>query len=103
MNLKEINFAEFKKSFFEIFSKVSAESVGWFAIVILHCATLPSLLAIMKGLTDIMLPIDLVLLVWTGLTLLFIKAAVQKDMLNLITIGVGFIAQAALMVLIFFK
>lgn len=103
MNIKEINFAEFKQSFLEIFSKVSAETVGWFAIVILHCATLPSLLAIMKGLTDTMLPVDMVLLVWAGLTLLFIKAAVQKDMLNLITIGVGFIAQAALMALIFFK
>ena len=103
ITLKNLNMEEFKKSFFEISSKVSAETVGWFAVIILHCATLPSLLAIMKGLTDVMLPIDMVLLVWAGLTLLFIKAAVQKDMLNLITIGVGFIAQASLMALIFFK
>jgi hypothetical protein len=34
---------------------------------------------------------------------LFVKAAVQKDMLNIITIGVGFIIQSVLMVLIFFK
>lgn len=103
MNIKQVNFREFKKSFLEIFSKISSETVGWFAVVILHCATLPSLLAIMKGLTDTMLPVDMVLLVWTGLTLLFIKAAVQKDTLNLITIGMGFIAQASLMALIFFK
>jgi hypothetical protein len=44
-----------------------------------------------------------VLLVWTGLTLLFVKAAVQKDMLNLVTIGFGFVIQATLMALIFFK
>jgi hypothetical protein len=43
------------------------------------------------------------LLVWTGLTLMFIKAAVQKDMLNLVTIGFGFILQAGMMALIFFK
>jgi len=34
---------------------------------------------------------------------LFVKAAVQKDMLNVVTIGFGFIVQAALMALIFFK
>jgi hypothetical protein len=70
---------------------------------VLHGATVPSLLAVMSGLTDRMPGVDLVLLVWTGLTLLFVKAAVQKDMLNLVTIGVGFIVQAVLMALIFFK
>jgi hypothetical protein len=34
---------------------------------------------------------------------LFLKAAIQKDMLNIVTIGVGFIAQAVMMALIFFK
>ena len=57
----------------------------------------------MSGLTDRLPGVDLVLLVWTGLTLLFVKAAVQKDMLNLVTIGFGFILQAAMMALIFFK
>jgi hypothetical protein len=47
--------------------------------------------------------VDLVLLVWAGLSLLFVKAAVQKDMLNLVTIGIGFIIQAVMMALIFFK
>jgi hypothetical protein len=44
-----------------------------------------------------------VILIWTGLALLFVKAAVQKDMLNIVTIGLGFIAQAVMMALIFFK
>jgi hypothetical protein len=57
----------------------------------------------MAGLTDRLPGVDLVLLVWTGLTLLFIKAAVQKDMLNVVTIGFGFIIQAVMMALIFFK
>jgi hypothetical protein len=73
------------------------------AAIVLHAATVPSLLAVMSGLTDRMPGVDLVLLVWTGLTLLFIKASVQKDMLNIVTIGVGFIVQAVLMALIFFK
>jgi hypothetical protein len=44
-----------------------------------------------------------VLLCWGGLTLLFVKATVQKDMLNVVTIGLGFIVQAVMMALIFFK
>jgi hypothetical protein len=47
--------------------------------------------------------VDVVLLVWAGLTLLFVKSAVQKDMLNVVTIGVGFIVQSVMMALIFFK
>ena len=84
-------------------SKISSETLGWLAVIVLHASTIPSLLAIMEGLTDRMPGVDLVLLVWTGLTLLFVKAAVQKDMLNVVTIGVGFIIQAVLMALIFFK
>ena len=87
----------------EKFAHVSAETLGWLAIIAIHAATIPSLLAVMTGLTDKMPGADLILLAWTGLTLLFIKAAVQKDMLNIITIGVGFIIQSVLMVLIFFK
>ena len=87
----------------EKFSHISAETLGWIAVIVLHAATVPSLLAVMAGLTDRLPGVDLVLLVWAGLSLLFIKAAVQKDMLNLVTIGLGFIIQAVMMALIFFK
>ena len=84
-------------------SVISAETFGWLAAIVLHSATVPSMLAVMAGLTDRLPGVDLVLLVWTGLTLLFVKAAIQKDMLNIVTIGVGFILQAAMLALIFFK
>jgi hypothetical protein len=85
------------------FSVISSETFGWLAVIVLHASTIPSLLAVMAGLTDRLPGVDLVLLVWTGLTLLFIKAAVQKDMLNVVTIGFGFVVQAVMMALIFFK
>jgi len=92
------------KSFFnEKLSHISAEALGWLAVLVLHASTLPSLLAVMAGLTDRLPGVDLVLLVWTGLSLMFIRAAVQKDILLLVTIGFGFIVQAAMMALIFFK
>jgi hypothetical protein len=89
--------------FVKRFSQISAETLGWIAVVVLHAATIPSLLAVMAGLTDRLPGVDLVLLIWTGLALLFVKSAVQKDMLNLVTIGFGFIVQAVMMALIFFK
>jgi hypothetical protein len=92
-----------KTFFVEKFRNISAETLGWIAVIILHSATIPSLLAVMAGLTDRLPGVDLVLLVWSGLALLFVKAAVQKDMLNIVTIGFGFIVQAVLMALIFFK
>lgn len=97
------NFEEFKANFLSAISKISSESVGWISILILHAATIPTLLAVMSGLTDRMPPVDIVLMIWTALGLMFIKAAVLKDMLNIITIALGFIVQATLMALIFFK
>jgi hypothetical protein len=82
---------------------ITAEGLGWLAAIVLHAATIPTLLAVMAGLTDHMPSVDVVLLVWGALGLLYAKAILQKDMLNIITIGVGFIVQAVLMVLIFFK
>ena len=99
----DFDLTKFKKFVGEKFTYVSSETFGWLANVVLHSATIPSLLAVMAGLTDRLPGVDLVLLVWAGLTLLFIKAAVQKDMLNVVTIGFGFIIQAVLMALIFFK
>lgn len=84
-------------------SIISAETFGWMAVIVLHSATIPSMLAIMSGLTDTLPNIDLVLLVWSGLALLFVKATVQRDMLNVITIGLGFMIQAVMLALIFFK
>lgn len=94
---------DFKKAVYDSVGHISAETFGWLAVVLLQASTIPSLLAVMAGLTDRLPGVDLVLLVWAGLGLLFIKATVQKDMLNIVTIGIGFMIQAVLMALIFFK
>ena len=33
-------------------SRISADTLGWLAAIVLHCATIPSLLALMTGLSD---------------------------------------------------
>jgi hypothetical protein len=83
--------------------KISADTLGWLAAIVIHCATLPSLLALITGLSDNTPSLDIVLMMWAGLVLLFARAIVLKDSLNIITIGAGFIAQASLMALILFK
>jgi hypothetical protein len=96
-------FAHYRDAAIDATKKISSETLGWIAVLIMHLATVPSLLAVMKGLTDIMLPIEMVLMIWAALVALFVKAAIQRDMLNLVTIGMGFVMQAVLMALIFFK
>ena len=83
--------------------RLSAETLQWMAALVLHAATIPTLLALMTGLSDRTPGLDIVLFMWTGLVLLFMRAVVLKDMLNIITVGTGFIVQAVLMALILFK
>ncbi len=83
--------------------KVSADTLGWLAVVVIHCATIPTLLALLTGLSDTVPNLDIVMFMWAGLILLFFRAVVLKDMLNIITIGLGFITQAVIMAMILFK
>lgn len=83
--------------------KISADTFGWLAAIVIHCATIPSLIALLSGLSDKTPGLDIIMFMWGGLVLLFAKAIVLKDSLNIITIGIGFIIQATLMALILFK
>lgn len=84
-------------------ARLSADTLGWLAGIILHCATLPSFLALMTGLSDKTPALDLVMFLWGALSLLFLRAVVLKDILNIITVGAGFIVQAGFMAFILFK
>jgi hypothetical protein len=89
--------------FAEHFGKISAETLGWLAVIVIHAATIPTLLALMAGLSDRAPQLDMVLFLWAGLMLMFLRAVVLKDMLNIITIGLGFMVQAVLMALLLFR
>jgi membrane protein YqaA with SNARE-associated domain len=84
-------------------SHVSAETMGWIAVVLMHLATIPTMIAVLTGLTEKMPPVDMVLFAWVGLFCFFVKAVIQKDLLNIVTIGFGFFVQAGLLALIVFK
>ena len=84
-------------------AKISAETLGWLAAIVIHAATIPTLLALMAGLSDRTPALDIVLFMWAGLALMFLRSIVLKDILNIVTIGAGFILQATLMAFILFK
>ena len=101
--MKDFNLNAIRNFINEHLHTISADTLGWLAAIVIHCATLPSLLALLTGLRDDTPSIEVVLFMWTGLVLLFARAVVSNLSLNIITIGVGFIAQAVLMALILFK
>lgn len=83
--------------------RISADTLGWLAAIVIHAATVPTMLALMTGLSDRTPGLDIVLFMWAGLVLLFLRAVMLKDMLNIVTVGAGFIVQAVLMAFILFK
>lgn len=85
------------------FQKISADTLEWLSIVVIHCATIPTLLAMLTALSDRTPGIDVVLFAWGGLVLLFCRAILLRNRLNIITNGFGFIAQAVIMAIILFK
>lgn len=89
--------------FFSNLGRTTADTLGWSAIVVLHASTIPGLLAFKAGISDSLPPIEQVSLLWFALLLYFIRSAIIKDMLNVITIGIGFAIQALLLGLIFFQ
>ena len=82
---------------------ISAHTLGWITIVLLHFASIPTLVAVLLAQSDKLPPVDLMIFVWAALTTLFFKSLIEKNFLYIATICMGFLAQTVLMGLILFK
>ena len=82
---------------------LSAETLGWVGVILVHLATIPTLIAVLSGLSEKLPPVDIVVLMWLGLFMFFVRSVIANDLLNIVTIGFGFFVQACLMALIIFK
>ena len=78
----------------------NAEIGGYAGMALIHAATLPTSISIIMGWSDKLPPLSMVLMVWLGLILFFIRALVRFDWLYLISNGIGFIANSILLILI---
>jgi hypothetical protein len=89
--------------FVEHFPHVSATALQITAVVLLHASTLPSLISVMMTWTDRMPMLDMVILVWAALIAMFAQAMLQNHRMMIGLISVGFMLQAIMMALIFFR
>lgn len=85
------------------FKNISTTAISWISIVLIHSAFVPTILSVGMGVSDRMPTIDIVLFVWVGLLLNYIQSIIQKNILNVVTHGVGFFIQAVLLALVLFK
>jgi len=76
------------------------EILGWIGMILIHGATVPTSLNVILGYSDQMPPLNMVLLVWSGLFLFLIRALAQKDMLYIVSNAVGFFFNSVLLALI---
>ena len=98
-----INIRRMMDSLRENIAHLSAETLGWVGVILVHLATIPTMVAVLTGLTEKLPPVDMVVLMWLGLFMFFVRSVIAKDLLNIITIGFGFFVQAVLMALIILK
>lgn len=82
---------------------LSARTLGWITIILLHFASVPSLISVLMAQSDKLPPIDLMVFVWSALVTLFFKSLIERNYLYVATISLGFVAQTLLMGLILFK
>ena len=89
--------------FKEHLGHLSAHTLGWITIVLLHFAAVPTLLSMILAQSDKLPPYDLMIFVWAALTTLFFKSLIEKNFLYVSTICVGFIGQVVMLGMIVFK
>lgn len=82
---------------------VSAHTLGWLTIILLHLSSIPTLVSVLMAQSDKLPPVDLMVFVWSALITLFFKALIEKNFLYIATICLGFAAQTVIMSLILFK
>ena len=78
------------------------EIAGWLAMVMLHSNTMPTTISVIMGYNAILPPLSMVLLTWAGLALYLWRAVYQRDMLYIVSNGIGFALNSLLLAIIVF-
>ena len=83
--------------------RISSHTLGWITIILLHFASVPTLVAVLMAQSDRLPPVDLMVFVWCALITMFFKSLIERNFLYIATICLGFAAQTLIMGLILFK
>lgn len=84
-------------------NQFTSESFNICAIILLHCAALPTFLANLSSFADRMPPVDIFLLLYSGLFVLLIKAIAAKEIFSMVLNATGFFVQVVFLSLIVFR
>ena len=79
------------------------EVCGWLGLILIHGSTLPATYLAINGEATVLPPLSMVILIWSGLLLFFIRSAITKDKLYMISNGVGFFMQSIMLALLVLK
>lgn len=82
---------------------IPAEIAGYIGMILIHMSTIPPIIKVLMGISTNLPPIEMVLMVMTGLLLFLIRAAANKDILYIISNGIGFFFNSMLMAMIVYK
>ena len=84
-------------------TNMGADTLNWIAIILGHSIFIPTILALMTGLTDRTPGADVVILVQALLLASFARSVLIKDSVASITHGLGWFIQGLLLSMIVFK
>jgi len=85
------------------FQNVSKNTLEWISVVLIHCSCIPSTIAFLRGITDLMPSVEVVLFMWAGLVVYFFKSFVENNRLMMFTNAVAFFIQAMLLAMAVYK
>lgn len=92
------------KSFIQTHFSGLNNQLGWAGVILLQGATLPSMFdrVFGSGEAATLPPLSMVLMVWAGLILYLVRAIRQRDMVYIVSNGIGTALNTVLMALIIF-
>ena len=70
---------------------------GWAGMCFVQAATLPTTINYLLGYSDKLPPLSMVLLVWIGLALYFVRAYSERNVLYMTSNGFGFVVNTVLL------
>ena len=80
--------------------KTISEIGGWIGMILIHGATVPTTMSVILGYSSELPPLNMVLLVWSGLFLFLLRAVVAKDTLYIVSNAICFFFNTILLTLI---
>ena len=86
----------------KIRNMAAPEIAGWLAMVMLHSNTVPTTVALILGYNATLPPLSMVLLTWAGLALYLWRAVYQRDVLYMVSNGIGFMLNSVLLAILVF-